>query len=241
MGAAAVRAARAAGYVNAGTVEFLLDPEDRFYFLEVNTRLQVEHPVTEMVTGIDLVREQIGIAGGQPLSYAQEDISGRGHAIECRIYAEDPANGFLPSPGTIHYLKSPHGPGIRVDAGIYAGACVPVEYDPILAKLVVHAESREAALARARRALESYVILGVRTPIPFLLDVLNHEAFCKGATYTDFIPEHLASWAPPAPRPEAAQAAFVADSLMPKARPGATAGKDPATSSPWQTLGGWHI
>ena len=241
MGEAAVRAARAAGYVNAGTVEFLLDPEGRFYFLEVNTRLQVEHPITEMVTGIDLVREQIRIAAGRPLSHAQEDITGRGHAIECRIYAEDPANGCLPSPGTIHYLKSPQGPGIRIDAGSYAGADVPVEYDPILAKLVVHAESREAALARARRALASYVILGVRTPIAFLLDVLGHEAFRQGATYTDFIPEHLDSWTPPAPNPDAARAAFIADTLMPNTRPAATADRGPAAPSPWQTLGGWHI
>jgi acetyl-CoA carboxylase biotin carboxylase subunit len=240
MGEAAVRAARAAGYVNAGTVEFLLDPEGRFYFLEVNTRLQVEHPITEMVTGIDLVREQIRIAAGRPLSYAQEDITGRGHAIECRIYAEDPANGFLPSPGTIRYLKSPQGPGIRIDAGIYAGAHVPVEYDPILAKLVVQAETREAAIARARRSLASYVILGVRTPIAFLRDVLDHEAFRRGATYTDFIPEHLAAWTPPAPNPDAARAAFVADTLTPKARPVAAPGTGPSAPSPWQSLGSWR-
>jgi acetyl/propionyl-CoA carboxylase alpha subunit len=240
MGAAAVRAARAAGYVNAGTVEFLLDPQGRFYFLEVNTRLQVEHPITEMVTGIDLVREQIRIAAGLPLSYAQEDIAARGHAIECRIYAEDPQNDFLPSAGTIHYLRTPQGPGVRVDAGIYAGCRVPMEYDPILSKLVVQAEDREAAIARARRALAAYVILGVQTPIAFLRDVLDHAAFRAGETFTDFIPHHLAAWRPPTPDADAALAAFVADALTRAARPAAAPGAADQPPTPWQTLGGWR-
>jgi acetyl-CoA carboxylase biotin carboxylase subunit len=241
MGAAAVRAARAAGYVNAGTVEFLLDPEGRFYFLEVNTRLQVEHPVTEMVTGIDLVREQIRIASGEPLRYTQADISGRGHAIECRIYAEDPANDFLPSPGPIDYLRTPQGPGIRVDCGIYAGGDVPVEYDPILAKLIVHAEDRPAAIARARRALAAFVVLGVRTPIAYLRDVLGHAAFQEGSTFTDFIPTHMASWSPSAADGDLARVAFVADDLAAAPRKTRTQSAGPAAvPTPWQTLGAWR-
>ena len=167
MGAAAVRAAQAAGYVNAGTVEFLLDPDGRFYFLEVNTRLQVEHPITEMVTGIDMVREQIRIAAGERLSFSQSDIAGRGHAIECRIYAEDPETDFFPSPGPIDYLQQPQGPGIRVDSGVYMGGQVPVEYDPILAKMIVHAETREAAIARACRGLKMMWSSASRRPSPF--------------------------------------------------------------------------
>jgi acetyl-CoA carboxylase biotin carboxylase subunit len=241
MGAAAVRAARAAGYINAGTVEFLLDPEDRFYFLEVNTRLQVEHPVTEMVTGIDMVREQIRIAAGLPLAYAQSDITGRGHAIECRIYAEDPQNDFFPAPGPIEYLRAPQGPGIRIDSGIYAGGQVPVEYDPILAKLIVQAENREAAIARMRRALAEYVILGVKTPIAYLRDVLNHEAFRAGATFTDFIPRHMTDWTPAVSAADTAALAYIADELT--AVPRAAARKDldrGGWPTPWQTLGAWR-
>ncbi len=179
MGAAAVAAAKASGYVNAGTVEFLLDPQGRFYFLEVNTRLQVEHPITEMITGLDLVRLQIEIAAGRPLALRQEEIFGRGHAIECRIYAEDPENGFFPSPGRIEFLKEPAGPGIRNDCGVYEGFEVPVEYDPILAKLVVHAQTRELAIRRMIRALQEYVILGLKTPVAFLIDVLSADFFQK--------------------------------------------------------------
>jgi len=241
MGAAAVQAARAAGYINAGTVEFLLDPDGKFYFLEVNTRLQVEHPITEMVTGIDMVREQIRIAAGHPLAYAQSDIVGRGHAIECRIYAEDPENDFMPTPGVIGYLKEPRGPGIRIDSGIYAGGSVPVEYDPILAKLIVQAEDREAAIARARRALEAYIVIGVKTPIAYLADVLNHEAFRSGATFTDFIPTHMAGWAPPQTHGDLARVAFIADVLT--ASPvaaGTKRGDRAAKVTPWQTLGAWR-
>ncbi|MDJ0811178.1 MAG: acetyl-CoA carboxylase biotin carboxylase subunit [Desulfobacterales bacterium] len=241
MGAAAVRAARAAGYVNAGTVEFLLDPEGRFYFLEVNTRLQVEHPITEMVTGIDMVREQIRIAAGLPLAYAQADIAGRGHAIECRIYAEDPQNDFLPTPGPVAYLRIPEGPGIRVDSGIYAGGQVPVAYDPIMAKLIVHAEDREAAIARMRRSLGEYVIMGVKTPIAYLRDVLDHEAFRAGATFTDFIPRHMAAWSPAQNDAHAAALAFIADDLT--ASTGGSERRDQASvgvPTPWQTLGAWR-
>lgn len=241
MGAAAVQAARAAGYINAGTVEFLLDPDGKFYFLEVNTRLQVEHPITEMVTGIDMVREQIRIAAGQPLTYAQSDIVGRGHAIECRIYAEDPENDFFPTPGPIEYLKEPRGPGIRIDSGIYQGGQVPVEYDPILAKLIVQAENREAAIARARRALEAYIIIGVKTPIAYLSDVLNHAAFRSGTTFTDFIPTHMADWSPPSTHGDLARVAFIADGLTEASCENGSSGQDRAArATPWQTLGAWR-
>ena len=155
----AVKAAQASGYVNAGTVEFLLDDQGNHYFLEVNTRLQVEHPVTEMVTGIDLVRQQILIAAGQPLKYGQEDIKPRGHAIECRIYAEDPGAGFMPSPGRIEYLFEPRGPGLRNDSGATSGSDVPHHYDPIVCKLIAWAEDRDAAIDRMIDALRRYVML----------------------------------------------------------------------------------
>lgn len=241
MGAAAVQAARAAGYINAGTVEFLLDPDGKFYFLEVNTRLQVEHPITEMVTGIDMVREQIRIAAGHPLAYAQSDITGRGHAIECRIYAEDPENDFFPTPGPIDYLKEPRGPGIRIDSGIYQGCQVPVEYDPILAKLIVQAEDRDAAIARARRALEAYIVIGVKTPMAYLADILNHAAFRSGATFTDFIPTHMTDWVPPSTDGDLARVAFIAD-LLTETSPadGAPGRNRTVRATPWQTLGAWR-
>ena len=241
MGAAAVAAARAAGYVNAGTVEFLLDHEDRFYFLEVNTRLQVEHPITEMVTGIDLVRLQIEIANGQPLSLKQSDIRQRGHAIECRIYAEDPQNDFLPSPGKIVYMQEPGGPGIRNDCGVYTGFQVPVEYDPILSKLVVGAETREQAIQRMIRALQSYIILGIKTPIPFLIDILQSDAFEAGTTYTDFIATHFDEWQPASIDADLARIAFIADEAWSskKASP-SSSGEESRFTSPWDTLGNWH-
>ncbi len=240
MGAAAVRAARAVGYVNAGTVEFLLDPDGCFYFLEVNTRLQVEHPVTEMVTGIDLVREQIRVAAGLPLAFAQSDIAGRGHAIECRIYAEDPQNDFLPAPGSIEYLQFPQGPGIRIDAGIYAGGQVPVEYDPILAKLIVQAEDRDAAIARMRRALGETVVLGVKTPVAYLRDVLAHKAFRAGATFTDFIPRYMTDWTPAAGDADAAALAYIADDLTAVPRGKDRPDRNAGWPSPWRTLGAWR-
>lgn len=191
MGKAAVKVAKAANYLNAGTVEFLLDKNKNFYFLEVNTRIQVEHPVTEMTLGIDLVKEQIRIAAGEKLSIKQEDVKQRGHSIECRIYAEDPDNNFLPSPGKIRFLKEPQGPGIRVDSGIAQGQVIPVHYDPILSKLIVLASDRETAIKRMNRALSDYIILGVKTPIPFLKACLEHESFRKGDTDTSFIEKNL--------------------------------------------------
>jgi len=240
MGRAAVAAARAAGYVNAGTVEFILDPEGRFYFLEVNTRLQVEHPITEMITGLDLVRHQIEIAAGRPLALTQEDVSRRGHAIECRIYAEDPEQNFMPSPGRIAFFQEPTGPGIRNDCGVYAGFEVPVEYDPILSKLVVHAETRELAIRRMIRALKSYAVLGVKTPIDFLLDVLASAPFQAGETYTDFIATHFADWAPERQALELAAVAYLADAMAPKARPAGRAAQA-AHPGPWHTLKHWRL
>jgi acetyl-CoA/propionyl-CoA carboxylase biotin carboxyl carrier protein len=186
MGAAAVAAARAAGYRNAGTVEFLVQGDEHF-FIEMNARLQVEHPVTECVAGIDLVHAQLRIAAGKPLGVTQASLSQRGHAIECRVYAEDPAAGFLPQAGTIVLYREPHGPGIRVDSGITAGLDVSVHYDPLLAKLIVWAEDREAARRRAIAALRQFAVLGIRTNISFLLRLLEHPAFIAGRIDTGFL------------------------------------------------------
>ncbi|HEX8087222.1 MAG TPA: acetyl-CoA carboxylase biotin carboxylase subunit [Blastocatellia bacterium] len=191
MGEAAVNIARAAGYYNAGTIEFLVDAEWNFYFLEMNTRLQVEHPVTEMVTGRDLVREQISVAAGERLSFAQEDIVMRGAAIECRIYAEDPAKGFLPSPGRITGLVTPAGPGVRYDSGSYEGWEVPIHYDPLLAKLCVWAENRGAAINRLARVLDEYSVEGISTTIPFFRAIVRDENFRRGDFDTGFIDRFL--------------------------------------------------
>jgi 3-methylcrotonyl-CoA carboxylase alpha subunit len=190
MGAAAVRIAQAAGYVNAGTMEFMLDADRHFYFLEMNTRLQVEHPVTELVTGLDLVRHQILIACGEPLALKQEEISPRGHAIEVRLYAEDPDQHFLPSTGTIAQFSVPSGPGVRVDSGIASGDEVSQFYDPMLAKLIVFAENRASAISRLRDALAHTVVLGVTTNLPLLQAISEHPAYTEGQTYTSFLEEH---------------------------------------------------
>ncbi len=192
MGEVAVRIARLSGYWNAGTVEFLVDRDRNFYFLEMNTRLQVEHPVTEMVVGIDLVREQLSIAAGEQLAWRQEDIRPRGWAMECRIYAEDPANHFFPSPGLIVKYEPPSGPGVRIDSGVYEGWAVPLEYDPLLAKLVVWGSNRSEAIARLRRALDEYHILGVETTLPFFRQVVKHPDFVEGRLDTGFIDRVLA-------------------------------------------------
>jgi acetyl-CoA carboxylase biotin carboxylase subunit len=195
MGEAAVRLAQSAGYTNAGTVEFLLDDKENFYFLEVNTRLQVEHPVTELVTGLDLVHLQIRIAQGEPLAIAQPDIDLRGHAIECRVYAEDPDNGFFPSPGKITRLLQPGGPGIREDSGIYEGWTVPMDYDPMLSKLVAYAPTREAAIARVLRALDEYVIGGIRTNLGLFRRILNDPDFQAARIDTGYLDRLLAQTA----------------------------------------------
>ncbi len=236
---AAITVAGRAGYRNAGTVEFLLDAAGHFYFLEMNTRLQVEHPITEWVTGIDLVQAQLRLAAGEPLWLAQADVQPRGHAIECRICAEDPAQQFLPSPGTIIYLREPYGPGIRVDSGIRAGYTVPVYYDPLLSKLSVWGEDREQARRRMIAALQSYVVLGCTTAIPFLLDVLEHPAFASGATHTHFIAEHYPTWRG---REHHRTVAAIAAALDLSRAPVATAtDRAPAMGSPWSTLGAWRL
>jgi len=191
MGETAVRIGKLAGYTNAGTVEFLVDAERNFYFLEMNTRLQVEHPITELVLGVDLVKEQLRVAAGEKLSLRQEDVRMRGVAIECRIYAEDPANNFFPCPGTIRRLQSPRGPGVRTDSGVYEGWTVPIEYDPLLAKLVVWGSDRAEAVARLRRALEEYEVFGIQTTIPFFRNVLDHPDFLAGRIDTGFIDRAL--------------------------------------------------
>jgi acetyl-CoA carboxylase biotin carboxylase subunit len=193
MGEAAVRVAQAADYVNAGTIEFLVDSQRNFYFLEMNTRLQVEHPVTELVTGRDLVHEQFRVAAGEKLSFAQGDVVMRGAAIECRIYAEDPDNGFLPSPGLIGKLIEPSGPGVRYDSGSYQGWEVPIFYDSLLAKLCVWAETREAAVNRLARVLDEYSIEGIATTIPFFRAVVRDDNFKRGEFDTGFIDQFLSS------------------------------------------------
>jgi len=191
MGAAALKIARAAGYYNAGTAEFLVDSNRNFYFLEMNTRLQVEHPVTELVTGLDLVQLQLRIACGEPLPFHQDDVRWRGSAIECRIYAEDPDNQFLPSPGTIQQLSEPGGPGVRLDSGVYPGWTVPIDYDPLLAKLAVWSESRASSIGRMLRALDEYAVTGIRNNIGFFRDILRDECFVDAYLHTGFIEEFI--------------------------------------------------
>ncbi len=189
MGACAVKVAKAVNYVGAGTVEFLVSDLDKsFYFLEMNTRLQVEHPVTELVTGIDLVREQIRVANGEELSFKQNDIVLKGHAIECRVYAEDPENNFLPSPGRITRLRLPHGPGVRDDGGVYEGAEVSIYYDPMISKFAVFGKDRVEAIDRMRRALMEYEIGGIKTTLPFFREIMEDEEFIAGKLDTGFIP-----------------------------------------------------
>ena len=196
LGQAACRIARAAGYVNAGTVEFLVDADRRFYFLEMNTRLPVEHPVTELVTGLDIVRAQLRIAAGEPLGLAQDDIVWRGHAIECRINAEDPFAGWLPSPGTIRALRTPGGPWVREDSGVYEGYSVPRFYDTLLAKLIVWDRDRAAAIARMARALDEYRVVGLRTTIPVLRRIMADDEFGAGRLSTAFLDRLLPTLRP---------------------------------------------
>ena len=188
MGEAAVKIARAVNYAGAGTVEFLVaDATREFYFLEMNTRLQVEHPVTELVTGFDLVREQINVADGAPLSFKQADVSWTGHAIECRVYAEDPENNFFPSPGKITYLQAPSGPGIRDDSGVCTGSVVSIHYDPMISKLAAWGRTREEAIDRLRRALDEYQITGIKTTLPFFREIVDDQEFIAGRLDTGFI------------------------------------------------------
>ncbi len=197
MGEAAIQIARAAGYTNAGTAEFLVDAERNFYFLEMNTRLQVEHPVTELVTQLDLVHLQLDVASGALLPHRQEDIRWSGAAIECRLYAEDPANNFFPSPGVIERLELPSGPGVRLDSGVYEGWTVPLDYDPLLAKLAVWAPDRPTAIARLERALSETVILGIRNNVHFFRQLIADPAFVAGELHTTFL--NTFNYADPAP------------------------------------------
>jgi acetyl-CoA carboxylase, biotin carboxylase subunit len=235
LGEAALHVVRAAEYYNAGTVEFLVDSERKFYFLEMNTRLQVEHPVTEMVTGVDLVKEQIRIAAGAALEVRQEDVTLRGSAIECRVYAEDPDNNFFPSPGTIQLLRTPAGPGIRDDSGVYQGWTVPVDYDPLISKLVAWAPSRDEAIRRMQRALKEYRVEGIQTNLAFFCRLLDHADFRSGDFDTGFIDRWFAERKPSAEIPEADRdIAMIAAAL-------ADSGQEPATEtltatrSPWKT------
>jgi acetyl-CoA carboxylase biotin carboxylase subunit len=194
MTAAAAAVAKTVNYTNAGTIEFLLDEQERFYFLEMNTRLQVEHPVTEMVTGVDLVSWQIRIARGERLTLDPDSLlTPRGHAVECRVYAEDPDSGFMPSPGRITGLRVPHGPGVRDDSGAYEGGDVPIFYDPMISKLITWGETRPQALARMQRALTEYEVRGIKTTIPFFQWVLTDEDFIAGRFDTGFIDRKLSA------------------------------------------------
>jgi 3-methylcrotonyl-CoA carboxylase alpha subunit len=236
--AAGVAAARAAGYVNAGTVEFLLTPAGEFFFLEMNTRLQVEHPVTEQVTGLDLVRLQIEVAAGLPLPFAQDALTTRGHALECRLYAEDPDRDDAPSPGPILHLSAPSGPGVRVDAGVATGSEVTIHYDPLLAKVVTSGARREESIERMAAALRETVVLGVATNHGRLRAIVDHPAFRGGALHTGFLDEHFAEAASAACPPAEAVAAAVA-ALQRAAR--TTPGGQAAAPDPWTALGGWRL
>lgn len=248
MGEAAVRAARAAGYRSAGTIEFLLAGEGDyapFYFLEMNARLQVEHPVTEAVTGVDLVHAQIAVADGRPLPWTQNELTQRGHAVECRIYAEDPFGSFLPQAGRITLYRQPSMPGVRIDSGVAEGSDVPVYYDPILAKLVACAETRPAAIARAAAALREFPILGLRTNIPLLCRILEHRSFVEGDAHTDFLDREAAALFERRPIPAAAAAAVAFHSEPSNAAECQPEGQNKdsrgATSvDPWVALKGWR-
>jgi acetyl-CoA carboxylase biotin carboxylase subunit len=245
MGEAAVAAVKAAGYTNAGTLEFLVDEGGNFYFLEMNTRLQVEHPITELVTGVDLVKLQLRVAAGEPLPFTQAELSQRGHAVECRIYAEDPANGFLPAIGKVLLAVEPVGPGVRVDAGVTTGDEVTLHYDPMIAKLIVLGENRQDAIGKMQWALRHYVVLGdVITNIPFLRDVLAHPRFVAGDTTTDFVDREFGGWQPPAGDPPdlALAAAALAEMLgEPAAVPGGASAADGDPFSPWNDRAAFRL
>ncbi len=237
---AAVALARHIGYRNAGTVEFLVEGRGesaRFYFLEANTRLQVEHPVTEAVVGVDLVHAQLRVASGEPVPWSQDQLAQRGHAIECRVYAEDPAQDFLPQAGPLSLYREPQAPGIRVDSGVAEGQEVSVYYDPLLAKLVARAETREAARRRLVAALRQFAILGIRTNVPFLIRVLEHPRFGEGGIDTSFLDEEGRTLREPVDGPGLSAALAVAAAHEP---PAAGRGAAVATPDPWERLQGWR-
>jgi acetyl-CoA carboxylase biotin carboxylase subunit len=235
MGAVAVRAARAVGYVNAGTIEFLVDQSGEFYFMEMNTRLQVEHAVTEMVTGIDLVREQIRIADGEPMSFNQEDVQIRGWAMECRIYAEDPLNNFMPCPGKIEAVRLPEGPNVRVDSAAYTRGEISMFYDPMVAKVITWGSDRSACGATMNRALMEFQIVGTKTNRDFLLAIVNHPEFRSGALDTGFIARHFTGASMPASTPAvAADIAAAIFAYEASRRSGADCGQAPSQPSAWR-------
>ena len=247
IGAMAVTAAKACGYVSAGTVELLRAADGSFYFMEMNTRLQVEHPVTEMVYGVDLVKAMIEIASGAKLAFTQDRISARGHAIECRIIAEDPARGFMPAPGTIRALRAPSGPGVRYDGGIYGGFTVPVDYDPMLAKLITWGGDRNEAAARMTRALDELRVDGVKTSIAFHRRVMAHPAFLAGDLHTGFLDEHPELTSPQCPPPWLAEIAVLSAAVahFRRAEQQSVRSLDvaaPGASSDWRRVarGGWR-
>jgi len=234
MGERAVALARAVGYASAGTVEMIVDAQRRFYFLEMNTRLQVEHPVTELVTGIDIVAEQVRIAAGEPLSFTQDDVALRGHAIECRIYAEDADAGFVPATGRLGLVRFPAGDGVRVDHGVVEGQQVSASFDPMIAKLAVHAASREEAIARAREALRRTVLLGTITNTAYLERVLAQPAFAAGDTHTGFLDEHASALAAP-PLGDDVERCLIAGAALASPRFDARL----AAPEPLATMGAW--
>ncbi len=241
---AAVSLAKVAGYTNAGTVEFIVDGQGGFYFLEMNTRLQVEHPVTELVAGVDLAVWQIRIAAGEPLPFTQAEIHQRGHALECRVYAEDPAHHFLPSIGEIVHYQRPSGPGVRVDDGIEAGTAVTPYYDPMLAKIITWGADRAEAIAKMERALRETAVLGVTTNLPYLLAILQEPHFRAGQTSTGYLQEHMADWSPTA---EVSQTEWVGTAVFEllhgagKGRTGtAVAAESAAQPDPWRTAANWR-
>ena len=242
MGKAAVAAAKAVNYYNAGTIEFIIDPDTlKFYFLEMNTRLQVEHPLTELVTGIDLVHWQIRVANGERFPFEQSHFTQRGHALECRVYAEDPTNGFLPSTGKLLQCIEPRGPGIRLDSGFAAGSEVTHFYDPLLAKLIVHAEDRGSAIQRMQAALREFVVHGVVTNIDFLQGVLSHPDFANGQVTTLWVETNF-NWAPPSdPSIESLIAVSLADLTVANRESKIENQNEPDPYSPWKATSGFRI
>jgi len=238
MGEAALAIAAEVGYVGAGTVEFIMAPDRSFYFLEMNTRLQVEHPVTEMVYGVDLVHEQLRIASGEGMTLKQKELTPRGHSIEVRVCAEDAEANFLPQIGRVEVFREPGGPGVRFDSCLYEGWEVGPDYDPLLGKLIVHGPTRDAAIARLQTALRHTAVLGVTTNLPYLLRLLGHPALKAGELHTGFIEEHAADLAPPPPGvPELIAAALAL--ARPRAAATAASGATRGIPSPWDYLGDW--
>jgi acetyl-CoA carboxylase biotin carboxylase subunit len=235
IGEAALRIARAVNYANAGTLEFLADQNGRFYFLEMNTRLQVEHPVTECVTGVDLVRWQIRIAAGERLTLRQEDIRWSGSAIECRVYAEDPENNFFPSAGRLTHYAEPSGPGVRVDGGVYPGWTVPLEYDPLLAKLTVWGDTRAAAIRRMRRAVAEYRVLGIKTNLQLFAQLMDDAAWLTGDLDTGFLDRFMPQFKAEKPDPDSTLSSMLAAAQVALHKPAATQSGQPV--SQWRLDG----